>query len=64
MTTKELNQRLEKVLSNFSSEMQREYDDYSKSPTTGGDIAQLSRQTFYALDDFRKEIIQYLESNH
>ena len=32
-------------------------------PVTGGDIAQLSRQTFYALDEFRKEIIKYLESN-
>ena len=63
MTTRELNQRLEKVLNNFSSEIQREYDDYSKEPVTGGDLSQLSRQTFYALDDFRKEIIQYLESN-
>lgn len=43
--------------------MRSEYDDYSNEPVTGGDIAQLSRQTFYALDGFRKEIINYLESN-
>lgn len=51
------------VLEDFSSEMRSEYDDYSNEPVTGGDIAQLSRQTFYALDGFRKEIINYLESN-
>lgn len=63
MTTKELNSNLEKVLEEFSNEMRQEYDDYSKTPVTGGDIAQLSRQTFYALDAFRKEVIRYLESN-
>jgi hypothetical protein len=39
------------------------YDDYSKEPVVGGDIAQLSRQTFYVLNEFKKEIIKYLESN-
>lgn len=63
MTIKELDQRLTLVLEDFSSEMRSEYDDYSNEPVTGGDIAQLSRQTFYALDEFRKEIIKYLESN-
>lgn len=62
MTIKELDQRLTLVLEDFSSEMRSEYDDYSNEPVTGGDIAQLSRQTFYALDEFRKEIIKYLES--
>ncbi len=62
-TIKELDQRLTLVLEDFSSEMRSEYDDYSNEPVTGGDIAQLSRQTFYALDGFRKEIINYLESN-
>lgn len=60
MTIKELDQRLTLVLEDFSSEMRSEYDDYSNEPVTGGDIAQLSRQTFYALDEFRKEIIKYL----
>ena len=63
MTIKELDQRLTLVLEDFSSEMRSEYDDYSNAPVTGGDIAQLSRQTFCALDEFRKEIIKYLESN-
>ena len=52
MTIKELDQRLTLVLEDFSSEMRSEYDDYSNEPVTGGDIAQLSRQTFYALDIF------------
>lgn len=63
MTTKELDQRLTAVLDDFSSELRQEYDDYSKAPVTGGDIAELSRQTFYALDAFRKELVQYLDSN-
>lgn len=63
MTIKELDQRLTSALDDFSSEIQQEYDDYSKEPVTGGDIAALSRQTFYVLDAFRKEIVQFLESN-
>lgn len=63
MDIRELDEKLTKALSDFSSEMQAQYDDYSKEPVTGGDLSELSRQTFYVLDDFRKNIISYLESN-
>lgn len=63
MTTYELDKKLTEALDNFSSEMRGQYDDYSKDPVIGGDIAELSRQTFYVLDEFRKELINYLESN-
>lgn len=63
MTIRELDQRLTMALDDFSSEMCSQYDDYSKEPVVSGDIAQLSRQTFYVLNEFKKEIIKYLESN-
>ncbi len=63
MNTRELDEKLTQALMNFSSDMSAQYSDYSKEPVTGGDLAVLSRQTFYLLDDFRKNIISYLESN-
>lgn len=63
MTTEMLNQRLKSALDNFEEETRREFDEYSKDSVTKGEIAELSKQTFYALDAFRKEIIQYLDSN-
>ena len=62
MTTHELNEKLEAALDSFIHEMQNQYDDYDKTPVTAGDIAQLSRQTYYAMNAFRKDIIAYLES--
>lgn len=62
MTTKELDSKLSQALADFSSEMAMQYSDYSKDPAVGGDIAQVSRQTFYLLDEFRKQIIMFLES--
>ncbi|OUN07137.1 hypothetical protein B5G43_05905 [Flavonifractor sp. An92] len=62
MTVHELDKRLGAALDNFASEMQAQYDDYSKEHAVKGDIAELSRQTFYALNEFRKEIISYLNA--
>lgn len=63
MNTHELDEKLTQALMTFSSEMSTQYSDYDKVTVTGGDIATLSRQTFYLLDDFRKNIISYLESS-
>lgn len=57
MDTQDLDKQLTKALTAFSSEMRNQYDDYSKDPVCGGDLAELSRQTFYVLDEFRKSII-------
>ena len=62
MTLQELEQNLSNTLEQFSNEMRATYDDYSKEPATGGDIAELSRQTFYALNAFKTDIISYLRS--
>lgn len=63
MTINELEKKLDKALDDFSSEIRSEYDDYSKTPANSGDIATIARQTFYTLDEFKKEIIKYLKSN-
>ena len=55
--------RSQECLSDALLDLMKE-NDYSKISIK--DIcgaAGLSRQTFYALDEFRKEIIKYLESN-
>ena len=62
MTLQELDKKLSSTLEQFSNEIHSMYDDYSKEPATSGDIAELSRQTFYALDAFRVDIISYLNS--
>lgn len=63
MTIRELDDHLRDAVSNFSDEIRSQYDDYSKDAALKGDIAELSRQTFYALDKFREEIINYLKSH-
>lgn len=63
MKISELEKNLDKVLNDFSSEIRSEYDDYSKTPANNGDIATVARQTFYTLNEFKKEIIKYLKSN-
>lgn len=62
MTIKELDDRLSKVVDDFAAEMSGQYDNYSKEAASRADISELSRQTFYALNEFRKEIINYLKS--
>lgn len=63
MTTHELNENLNKALVAFSEEMNPIYTDYDNTPATNADISELARHTFYVADNFRKEIIAYLESN-
>ncbi len=58
-----LEKNLDKALDDFSHEISSEFDDYSKTPAVGGDIATVARQTFYTLNEFKKEIIKYLKSN-
>ncbi len=58
-----LDKKLDTALSDFSSEMRSQFSDYSKEQATEADIAELSRQVFYLVDTFRKEIISFLKSN-
>lgn len=62
MTIHELEKELDKAVIDFSDEIRSEYRDASKNPATEGDISELARQTFYALDSFKASIIKYLKS--
>ncbi len=63
MDIKTLEEKLDKAINDFSDEIRSEYDDYDKTPANYGDIATVARQTFYTLNEFKKEIIEYLKSN-
>lgn len=64
MSIKQLDEALNKVLVEFSENVRAIYPEDSKKPVTEGDICELGRNTFYALDAFRKEIIGYLKSQN
>ena len=60
MTVSQLDTALTKVLQDFSEEISANYVEGSNEPVTEHDINELARQTFYTLDEFRKEIVKYL----
>ena len=62
MSTAELKKELDKVLKDFSERVRSTYPEDSKTPATEGDICELGRQMFYVLDEFKQNIIKYLES--
>lgn len=55
-----LNKHLSESLESFSKEINFRYPEGDKSPVTASDINELGRQVFYLADDFRKQIIDYL----
>lgn len=61
MTVSQLDTALTKVLQDFSEGIRANYEEGSNEPVTEHDINELARQTFYTLDEFRKEIVKYLE---
>lgn len=61
MTKSELNQKLSDSLQSFSEELHSMYKEGSNTPVTEDDLHVLARNVFYALDDFRKFILEYLD---
>lgn len=57
-----LDKKLDKIVMDFASEIQLNYHDGDQTPAAKEDISELARQTFYALGEFRKEIIAYLKT--
>lgn len=55
-----LDKHLNESLESFSKEINLRYPEGDKSPVTANDINELGRQVFYLADDFRKQIIDYL----
>ncbi len=62
MTKAELKIALEQVLQDYSKESKILADDpYSKEPATQGQLFEAQRQVFYALDSFKKNLLNYLD---
>ena len=61
MTKAELEKAFNDALENFKADMQASFDEYSKEPATQGDVAELARHTYYALNDMRNALIKYLD---
>lgn len=60
MTVSRLDTDLKKILDDFSNEIRSNYQEDSSKPVTEHDINELARQTFYIMNEFRKEIVKYL----
>lgn len=60
MTVSQLDADLKKILDDFSNEIRSNYQEGSSKPVTEHDINELARQTFYIMNEFRKEIVKYL----
>lgn len=60
MKIDELNNLMQKNLENFKDNMKFEVETKGDEPLNKYDLETISKQTFYALDDFRQAIIQYL----
>lgn len=61
MTKAELEKAFSDALENFKADMKASFDEYSKEPATQGDVAELARHTYYALNDMRNALIKYLD---
>lgn len=60
MTVSQLDTDLKKILDDFSNEICSNYKEGSSKPVAEHDINELARQTFYIMNEFRKEIVKYL----
>lgn len=62
MNVNELEQKLDKALIDFSDDLGHRYDDYDNTSAVKSDISQVARQTYYAMNEFKNEIIKFLRS--
>lgn len=61
MTKAQLNDKLTNTLVLFSEEIKSKYNEFDQTPATKADVAEVARQAFYALNDFKNAIIEYLD---
>ena len=62
MNKSQLKEKLDSATDDFSVAMQTEFKESSKEAVTHADLDTLSRQTFYALCEFKEAILEYLDS--
>ena len=58
-----LEKNLDNVIDTFKSDVTAYYAEMSDEPAKHSDINEVAKLTLYALNDFKKEIINYLKSN-
>lgn len=63
MNIDELEGNLSESLNQFSMEMQNKIDNAAADPLNKNDIDDLAREFFYTLNDFKDNIIKYLNDN-
>lgn len=63
MNIDELEENLSESLNQFSMEMQNKIDNAADQPLNEYDLDYLAREVFYTLNDFKDNIIKYLNDN-
>lgn len=63
MSTKKLDDKLQKALDDYANEIHLFFKEESEEPATKGDINEVARQTMYVLSRFKNEIVEYLKHN-
>ena len=61
MHTHELDKALSGIAGDFATEAKAMLPEGSSNPVTSGDLSELARQVFYALDEYRKAIVKALD---
>lgn len=61
MNLRDLETELDKALTDFSDETRLLFPEGKNLPVDNRDISDLSKQTFYALNEFKKSILKYLK---
>lgn len=61
MNKQQLENNLTNVIDKFCDSIRSNYSEYSKEPATYEDLNELARQTSYALQEFRDNILKYLD---
>lgn len=59
MTKSQLEQNLNEILERFKNELP-EINPYDNSPATRSELLEANKQVFYALNDFKNQILQYI----
>lgn len=64
MTINELDKKLTDSLTEYSETVRSMYEEADRTSATKDDIHTLARETFYLMDNFKHEIIDYLKQSH
>ena len=64
MTINELDKKLTDSLTEYSETVRSMYEEADRTSASKDDIHDLARETFYLMNNFKHEIINYLKQTH